>query len=305
MRSLWVMSRCMLIVLLGVACATDPDSQSGVSGDYLEDQAALTKSHKNKPTRFAIIGDYGIDSEGERDVAALVHRMNPDFIFTTGDNNYPKGEAHQLDVNIGQYYHDFMFPYRGVFGQGAHKNRFWPALGNHDWEAQDLTPYLQYFNLPGNGRYYDVVQGPVHLLALDTDPREPDGITADSIQGKWLQTALASSTSPWKIVYMHHPPFASTKKPMPKEVDWPFAAWGASLVIGGHKHFYERLEHKGLTYIVNGLGGAEITKFGKTHQDSVVRFNDDYGAMRGEATDKKLRLEFVTRAGEVIDKFSF
>ena len=303
-RHVRMMSRCMLLAWLGVACATEPSAEA-LSRDNSVDQASLAHRKKDhKSIRFAVIGDYGIDSEGERDVAALVHRMNPDFIVTTGDNNYPKGAAHQLDVNIGQYYHDFMFPYHGVFGQGAHRNRFWPALGNHDWEAGDLSPYLQYFNLPGNGRYYDVAQGPVHLFALDTDAREPDGITADSIQGRWLQAALASSQAPWKIVYMHHPPFASAKKPMPKEVDWPYAAWGASLVISGHKHFYERLEHDGIPYIINGLAGAEIAKFGKSHDDSIVRFNDDFGAMRAEASETKLKFEFVTRAGDVIDKFS-
>ncbi len=299
-----VMSRCLLLACLGIACAADPSAEA-LSYENALNLAPLSKGKKkDKTTRFAVIGDYGIDSAGERDVATLVHRMKPDFIVTTGDNNYPKGEAHQLDVNIGQYYHDFIFPYHGVFGQGAHKNRFWPALGNHDWEAGDVSPYLQYFNLPGNGRYYDVVQGPVHLFALDTDPREPDGITAESTQGKWLQAALAASTAPWKIVYMHHPPLASAKKPMPKEVAWPYAAWGASLVISGHKHFYERLEHDGIPYVINGLGGAAIAKFGKPHDASKVRFNDDFGAMRAMASETELKFEFITRTGDVVDKFS-
>ena len=291
-------------VVLGAGCASGPDGDGMLPG-ALSQQAPLDEQDKGRPTRFAVIGDYGIDSDGERDVAALVRRMHPDFILTTGDNNYPKGEAHRLDINVGQYYHDFISPYRGLFGQGGYKNRFWPALGNHDWEAGDLSAYLRYFNLPGNGRYYDIVQGPVHLFALDTDPREPDGITAQSVQGKWLQAALAASQSPWKIVYMHHSPFASSRKPMLKEVDWPYAEWGATLVISGHKHFYERLEHKGATYVINGLGGAEISQFSQPHADSVVRFNESFGAMRGEATENALSFEFVTCSGDVIDKFSF
>ena len=48
-------------------------------------------------------------------------------------------------------------------------------------------PYLDYFTLPGNERYYDVAIGPVHLFAVDSDPREPDGNTEGSVQARWLR----------------------------------------------------------------------------------------------------------------------
>ena len=38
---------------------------------------------------FAVIGDYGDAGQAELDVANLVKSWNPDFIITTGDNNYP------------------------------------------------------------------------------------------------------------------------------------------------------------------------------------------------------------------------
>src|SRR5689334_21114370 len=85
---------------------------------------------------FAVIGDYGsavYPEEGQ--VAAMVHSWNPDFIITVGDNNYEDGFAADIDNNIGQYYHDFIFPYTGSYGQGATTNKFWPLLGNHDWGA--------------------------------------------------------------------------------------------------------------------------------------------------------------------------
>ena len=58
--------------------------------------------------RFAVIGDYGIAGQPEADVAALVQSWNPDIVITTGDNNYPNGEASTIDANIGQYYHQFI-----------------------------------------------------------------------------------------------------------------------------------------------------------------------------------------------------
>src|ERR1043165_8430148 len=55
-------------------------------------------------TRFAVIGDYGSGSQNEADVANLVKSWSPQFILTTGDNNYPHGEATTIDPNIGQFY---------------------------------------------------------------------------------------------------------------------------------------------------------------------------------------------------------
>ena len=131
--------------------------------------------------RFAVIGDYGAGGPSEADVAALVKSWNPDFVITVGDNNYDEGEASTIDTNIGQYYHDFIFPYQGTYGAGATVNRFFPSLGNHDWETTVgglPQPYLDYFTLPGNERYYEFTWGPVHFMAIDSDGGEPDGSAA-------------------------------------------------------------------------------------------------------------------------------
>ena len=137
--------------------------------------------------RFAVIGDYGNDSADEARVARMVSGWNPDFIITTGDNNYPSGSAETIDANIGRHYERFIGNYHGAYGPGAVVNRFWPSPGNHDWDDGALAAYIDYFTLPGNERYYDVTIGPVHLFALDSDPREPDGNTEDSLQARWLE----------------------------------------------------------------------------------------------------------------------
>ena len=142
--------------------------------------------------RFAVIGDYGSASQPEADVATLVKSWSPDFIITVGDNNYPSGAASTIDDNIGQNYHDFIAPYLGLWGPGAASNRFFPSLGNHDWATTGAQPYLDYFTLPNNERYYDLIWGPVHLFAIDSDQNEPDGVTSASIQAGWLQSELAA-----------------------------------------------------------------------------------------------------------------
>lgn len=252
-----------------------------------------------------MIGDFGLAGQPESDVATLVKSWNPDFILTLGDNNYEYGEASTIDQNVGQYYHEFISPYIGSFGVGSSTNRFFPVLGNHDWQATGAQPYLDYFELPGNERYYDFVRGPVHFFAIDSDVSEPDGQTSTAPQALWLRDGLANSTSPWKIVYFHHPPYSSgTRHGNNATMQWPFHAWGASIVIAGHEHTYERIERDSIIYLVNGLGGKSIYSFGSPVTGSVVRYNADYGALQGVASVESLSIKFITRSGITVDSFA-
>jgi hypothetical protein len=251
-----------------------------------------------------VIGDFGIGNQAEADVAKLVHSWAPDIVITVGDDNYPLGSAETIDEHIGKYYHDFIFPYIGEYGQGATKNRFFPTLGNHDWYTAGAQPYLDYFSLPGNERYYDFIWGPVHFFALDSDENEPDGASMTSLQAVRLELRLAASTSPWNIVYFHHPPYSSgDTHGSSMWMRWPFAAWGANAVLSGHEHNYERLRVDGIPYFVDGLGGNEIYSFSNPLPQSQFRYHDDYGAMLVHATETDLHFEFYNRSGTLIDQY--
>ncbi len=255
--------------------------------------------------RFAVVGDYGLAGQAAQDVADLVRSWNPDFIITTGDNNYPAGEAHTIDRNIGQYYARFIAPYKGAYGPGAAVNRFFPALGNHDLATAGARPYLEYFTLPGNGRYYDFTWGPVHLFALNSDPREPDGVSASSIQAQWLRSRLEASQARLKVVYLHHPPYSSGRHGSSAWMQWPYGAWGAQVVLAGHDHTYERIVRDGVVYFVNGLGGVSAYPFRAVPvEGSAVRFNADFGAMLVTVTADQATFEFMTRRGELVDRYS-
>ncbi|MBE3066763.1 MAG: metallophosphoesterase [Chloroflexi bacterium] len=253
--------------------------------------------------KFAVIGDYGMDNSAEADVAALIQGWHPDFVITTGDNNYPSGAADTIDANIGKYFHDFIFPYVGAYGPEADVNRFFPTLGNHDWYTSEAQPYLDYFSLPGNERYYDFVWGPVHFFAIDSDEHEPDGINAGSAQAAWLQQGLAGSTSTWNIVYMHYPPYSSGAHGSTDWMQWPFATWGADGLLAGHDHLYERLLVDGIPYFTNGAGGGGLYDFGDPLPESKFRYNANYGAMLVTASETEILFEFYNRAGDLIDSY--
>jgi hypothetical protein len=251
---------------------------------------------------FAIIGDYGTDHPAEDDVARMVRSWQPDFVVTLGDNNYPNGERSTIDTNIGKYYSQFIGDYQGAHGPGSPENRFWPSIGNHEfYNPEGLQPYLDYFPaLPGNRRYYDVRLGLVHLFILNSNDSEPDGVVADSVQAKWLHAQLAASDACFKLVAFHHPPYSSGYFPV-EEMRWPFANWGADVVLSGHEHFYEHLLIGGFTYLINGLGGDDKFGFVTPLEGSLLRYDDDYGALVVFPSETGLRFQFRSVGGKVVD----
>ena len=283
-------------VFLAALLASDATRTSGGVGKAAQEPASVT---------FAVIGDFGSGDANEADVATLVKGWNPDFIITVGDNNYPDGEAATIDANVGRYYREYIHPYTGSYGAGASANRFWPSVGNRDYENQTgtpLRPYLDYFTLPNNERYYDFVRGPVHFFVVNSDSREPDGVTGGSTQAQWLKSRLAASTATWKLVYFHHPPFSS--RTSWTNLQWPFREWGADAVLSGHAHIYERVLKDGFPYFTNGLGGESLGSFSTAIEGSIVRFGSDYGAMRVTAGSSRVTFEFITRRGVVVDSYS-
>jgi hypothetical protein len=266
-------------------------------------------------TRFAAFGDYG-NRAGTPLVAQLVKALDVDFIITTGDNVY--GDE-PIDGQIGRYYSDYIGNYTGAYGPGSPTHRFFPALGNHDYSDEaggtNASAYLSYFTLPGNERYYDFVQGPVHFFVLNSNREERDGITSSSVQAQWLQDGLANSASPYNIVYFHHSPFSSGANHGSTTVmQWPFEQWGATAVLSGHDHIYERIhrdadgDNSVLPYFVTGLGGNSRYSFESPVAGSVARYNDNWGTMLIQASDESITFEFVSVTGggmgTVIDSYT-
>lgn len=253
--------------------------------------------------RLAVIGDFGQPGRPERSVANMVKSWNVDAVVTVGDNIYPRGQQQDYEKAVYHYY-SWMID-RGYF---------FPALGNHDWgypweesfKSNEIPLLLSLPYLPDNGRYYSVTLGEnlVQIFIIDSDVREPDGRTTDSVQGQWLKSQIAMSTATYKLVFLHEPPYSSCLFGDVKEMQWPFQEWGADAVFVGHCHFYERIMKGNFPYFVNGLGGGrEVTPFKTITEGSTVRFIGDYGAQMIEATSDNLIISFITVNGKIIDRF--
>ena len=261
----------------------------------------------NAQSSFAVIGDYGANNTAEAQVADAVKKHAPDIVLTVGDNNYYNGCMFTIDSNIGKYYAEFIGKYKGIYGKGATENRFFPSLGNHDWNAQywclehGTLPYLEYFSLPGTQRYYDFVKGSVHFFALDSDPHEPDGNTIGSVQYQWLKQVTSKSKACFKVAYFHHPSYSSGEHGSQPFMQWDFKTLGIDVVLTGHDHHYERIEHDGIVYYVNGVGGASLSRVGEKVAGSKYSYNKKHGFMMAEEDNGRLVITFYDKDNALKD----
>jgi|GEM_PF-2977229 len=313
----------------------------------------------SQTARFAIIADYGLDhtynispylqDSGDYKVSELVKGWQTDtnyFIITVGDNNYPNGELDGMDNNIGKFYHAYIRPritglhsYSGGPGPNVNHNRFFPAMGNHEFynhiggggdPCNTLgCPYYMYFPIsvfknagPGEERYYDYLQGNIRFFVINSGlgdsycpTCEPDGLDSNSNQAIWLRNGLDTSTARWNIVYFHHPPYFSSDLNVLDELSmfrWPFKRWGADIVFNAHDHNYERINIDDFTYIINGLGGVRVVGDTVNHSPrpgSNVLLNGEvgyvakYGAILAESYSDSIVFKFININNQVIDKY--
>jgi 3',5'-cyclic AMP phosphodiesterase CpdA len=114
--------------------------------------------------------------------------------------------------------------------------------------------------------YYKVAVSPlVDFFAINTN-------TFNKTQEIWLETALAQSKTPWKIVYGHHPLYSTGAhgqdndlKVLRNRLEPLFRKYRVDAYLAGHDHNYERFatfstQAKGLPYLqlVSGGGGAYL-----------------------------------------------
>jgi len=252
---------------------------------------------------FAVIGDFGKAGEPEEKVANLVKSWSPDFIITTGDNNYQTGELKTIKENISNYYGEFIYNFDApveyqcngkAFLEGI--NRFFPSPGNHDANnSEKLKPYLNFFTLPERETYYKFTWGPVSFYSLNSVEENVDE------QQSWLYEQLNQSDSPYNIVYFHHSPYSAGLHGSTAKMQWDFFNHQVDVVFTGHDHIYSRIEKKGegcLYYIVNGIGGKSLYNCNSSPLSvddfDTFCYDSDYGAIKATASYDNLIIEFYT-----------
>jgi 3',5'-cyclic AMP phosphodiesterase CpdA len=197
--------------------------------------------------RFVAAGDVG--DSGSRlvktaeAIAELGAAVPYDALLLLGDNVYPRGDPKQLPASV-------FGPFRPVLDQGT---ELLAILGNHD--VKDGNGPGQVKALGMAGRWWSKELGPVLLVGLDSN------VPGNARQRAWLEATLRSSTAPWKVVALHHPPYSAGYQGSSLENRSAFTPlferYGVQLVLSGHDHDYQRSEEiRGVTYIVSGAASG-------------------------------------------------
>jgi hypothetical protein len=225
--------------------------------------------------RFIAFGDSGIGSLAQRQLATRMIADTFDFSIHTGDVAYGTAEG----VGGGSYrqFDDWVF---GIYGPWMRSRSFSPSIGNHDDEVASARPYRDVFVLPTNGatttypdhseRFYSYDYGPIHFVSLDTELAFQDPARRNA-QLAWLDADLAATSQPWRIVYLHRPPYSAgphhgSDLAVRNAFAPIFERHHVQLVVAGHEHDYERsvpwrefVPSGGtVVYLVSGGGGGPV-----------------------------------------------
>jgi hypothetical protein len=241
------------------------------------------------PVRFLAFGDSGGNNSDQHALTEQMFDFPFDLMIHTGDLAYDNG-------TIGQY-ESTVF---GVYSELFRSIPFFPAAGNHDYNTASGAAFRSVFALPGDSeKWYSYDWGRVHFVALDT---ESDYTT----QVNWLDEDLAANTLPWKIVYLHRPPYSSgehgSDTGLRSKLAPVLAKHGVQLVLAGHDHDYERMiPQDGVHYVVTGGGGIGTRAVGKSSftafSTAVIHF------VYGEVLEDELILHAVDATGKEFDSF--
>ena len=179
--------------------------------------------------RFLAFGDSGWGGSDQLTLRDRMDEVPYELMIHTGDVAYDDGTHAEIEATVF-----------GPYGELFRHIPFFPAAGNHDLRADRGAPFQEVFALPFEdaGLAYAYDWGRIHFAALDTE--------ADyAAQAAWLDRDLSRTTLPWKIVYLHRPPYSSghhgSDLPLRQALAPVLARHGVQLVLAGHDHNYERM----------------------------------------------------------------
>jgi Calcineurin-like phosphoesterase len=244
--------------------------------------------------RFAATADGGAGDRNQRRVGQAMadwHGRYPyDLVLMAGDNIYNSGEMSRIKVAFEE-------PYAALLKRGV---KFRAALGNHDIRTDHGDRQVEYPPFNMGGRYYTFSQQNCQFFALETN------VDVDwKAQLAWLERELTASQAAVKIVYGHHPVYASghygTDQAMVARLAPLFKKYGVQLYINGHEHHYERTQPiDGTTYLITGHGGASLRPVGKsTFTEFAI---SRHGFSLVEVNRKSIVIQGIDLDGVVFDR---
>jgi hypothetical protein len=262
------------------------------------DTASVTVVHA--PVTLVGAGDIAdcatLDDEATADLLDTI----PGTVFTLGDNAYEDGTPDEFDTCYDPTW-------------GRHKDRTFPAVGNHEYHTAGAAGHFAYFGAaagdPTRG-YYSYELGAWKIVVLNSNAGKVS-VAAGSEQEQWLRAELSSDPRLCTLAYWHHPRFSSG---FHGDDETYQALWqalydgGSDVVLTGHDHHYERLAPLsdageldpagGIRQFVVGTGGRLLRPAPFPRPHSEVRDSETFGVLQFTLRHDSYDWEFVPVAGQ-------
>lgn len=131
------------------------------------------------------------------------------------------------------------------------------CMGNHEKAGLLFTKYFPYPFVAG--RYWSFDYGPAHFAVVDQ--YTPYGTATPQLN--WLANDLASTTKPWKFVYLHEPGWSAggghpNNTSVQTYIEPLCEQYGVAILFAGHNHYYARAVVNGVQHVTTGGGGAPL-----------------------------------------------
>jgi len=273
----------------------------------------------NGTLRFAVLADLGSGNRNQFAIAKVLAATQPDFVLMPGDLVYSVFRPSLADFRLFSVYarlfhttpffavagnHDVMYGARGFFDAIFPPTNDLPAEVHAQWQT-------------GPKHFYSFDFGPVHFVGLYAPlGGTPGGLEPDSPQLAWLEQDLASTSKPWKVLFLHQPLRTSgmhqredhnfNGRPDPEDVSavlLPIARrYGVQLIFSAHDHDYERFSPiDGIQLFVTGGGGGML--YSQYTQDPFsVHFLRQHHFLLVEGDTDKMQITALGKQGEVLDR---
>jgi len=252
---------------------------------------------------FILVSDDGVVNANRSAVHELmVNETGVTAFIGAGDHIYNSGTQAELDTNMAPYWN-----------RARKQAPFYAAPGNHDNDTNSGSAFFAYMRqFPG--RYNSVRFNYTEFFFFDTGLTTAGGqvnpenlpVLAESTQARWLINALQNSLARNRIVVWHHPAYSSGSSYSPGiAVMQPLLQRvkdaGATAVINGHTHLYERIVETIPQFTV-GTGGHPLHGIGAINPNS-KRILPTYGYLRLKASPVRSIFQFVDVNGEILDEY--
>jgi hypothetical protein len=265
-----------------------------------------------EPFHFVTLGDTRSRHDVHQKIVGGIIKEKPLFVVNTGDL-VSNGD------NIKDWEQFF------TINQPLMSNiPYFPVLGNHENDSQF---YYDFFDLPGNERYYNFSVGDALFLVLDSEgPKfqtpvyikkedreafwENYNLDYFKQQKAWVKNILDLNRDAGYIFVFMHKPLYSIKKSRLEGAKLRREFWGnifeinhVQVVFSGHDHHYHHAVHGGTHYITTAGGGAGLYET-DAPQPETVKFSKIEHFMLINVGLESTHLTAIDISGQVIDEIT-